>query len=291
MKVNKIKISPYNDRIEKNKQKQKLIYQSYDIKNKKLVSKGNLEKKKGLKPNIVKNMKNNYEKQDNYNTINKQNIVTKHNNIKKIPDIYFNTINPSNFKISKDDLLKFEKNEEQIFNNLLKGIEELNNGKYIINANYILHKKYSKDKQSIITKESETMYNSDKNNNTSKTFGTNKTLSKRNSKEKNSKTKQREISNVNGKKIIKIVFPINHNDSKINNFNKEIPIRLKYKKEINNNFEELNFFPSHYINNKKELEDISLWEISSIKSNPNSYRTKNSKYNNSMQNSLYDFIK
>ena len=291
MKVNKIKISPYNDRIEKNKQKQKLIYQSYDIKNKKLVSKGNLEKKKGLKPNIVKNMKNNYEKQDNYNTINKQNIVTKHNNLKKIPDIYFNTINPSNFKISKDDLLKFEKNEEQIFNNLLKGIEELNNGKYIINANYILHKKYSKDKQSIITKESETMYNSDKNNNTSKTFGTNKTLSKRNSKEKNSKTKQREISNVNGKKIIKIVFPINHNDSKINNFNKEIPIRLKYKKEINNNFEELNFFPSHYINNKKELEDISLWDISSIKSNQNSYITNNSKNNISMQNSLYDFIK
>ena len=291
MKVNKVKTCPFNDRFEKKRQKQKLIYQNYDFKNKKILSKDNIEKKKELKPNIVKNTKTIYEKQHNNNIINKQNIVINNNVIKKIPDLYFNTINSSNFKITKDDILKFEKNEEQIFNNLLKGIEELKNGNYIINANYILHKKYSKDKQSIITKESDTMYNSDKNNNTTKSIRTNKTLSKRNSKENNSKKEQREISNNKGKRKIKIVFPINQNDSKTNNFNKLIPNRLKYKKEINENIEELNFFPSHYINNKKELEDISLWDISSIKSNQNSYITNNSKNNISMQNSLYDFIK
>ena len=37
MKVNKTKICPFNDRIEKNKLKQKLIYESYDIKNKTII--------------------------------------------------------------------------------------------------------------------------------------------------------------------------------------------------------------------------------------------------------------
>ena len=290
MKVNKTKIFPLNDRIAKNKLKQKLIYESYDIKNKQLLSKENLQKIKRITPKLVNNMKNIHDKKDNHNNINIQNIVTKQNVLKKIPEVYFNKINSLNFKITQEDVLKFEKNEEHIYNNLLKGIEQLNNGHYIINSNYVLQKKYLKEKQSIMTKEGETMYNSDKNINISKSLGTNKTLSKRNSKEKSSKKKQKEINNVNGKRVIKILFPINPNDSKINYFNKELSIRLKNKKELKQNNEESNFFPSYYTNNKKEIEDISLWDISSIKSNPNSYRTNNSKYNINIQNSLYDFI-
>ena len=47
-------------------------------------------------------MKNIYEKQDNHNKINKQNIVTKQNVLKKIPEVYFNKINSLNFKITKE---------------------------------------------------------------------------------------------------------------------------------------------------------------------------------------------
>ena len=59
--------------------------------------------------------------------------------------------------------MNFEKNEKEICNNLLKGIEQLKNGKFIINSN-ILNKKDSKEKQSITTKETETINYSDKKN-------------------------------------------------------------------------------------------------------------------------------
>ena len=86
-------------------------------------------------------------------------------------DFSFEKIFCSNNRITKDDIINFEKNEENIFLNLLKGIEQLNNGKFRINASQILKKeKYSKEKQSVTTKESETINNSDKNNNTSKSI-------------------------------------------------------------------------------------------------------------------------
>ena len=198
------------DRFERNRQRQKLIYESYDSKLKNSnfsldnKTKGNLERNKG-------NNNNKMEKEKLSNIrLSKTKSLNKTNNLlpKFQQDFSFEKIFCSNNRITKDDIINFEKNEENIFLNLLKGIEQLNNGKFRINASQILKKeKYSKEKQSITTKESETINNSDKNNNTSKSLNTKTTFSKRNLKDKELLNKvSKELRKE--KKIIKIVLPL-----------------------------------------------------------------------------------
>ena len=283
------------DRFERNRQRQKLIYESYDSKLKNSnfsldnKTKGNLERNKG-------NNNNKMEKEKLSNVrLSKTKSLNKTNNLlpKFQQDFSFEKIFCSNNRITKDDIINFEKNEENIFLNLLKGIEQLNNGKFRINASQILKKeKYSKEKQSITTKESETINNSDKNNNTSKSLNTNRTLSKRNLKDKNLiKKVSKELRKE--KKIIKIVFP-QVNNSKKNIIKKDSPIKIKYQNKFDFNdldFDKPNLFTSERNNKIKiQMNDSSLLDISSIKSNGDSTH-RNSKINISIQKSILDFIK
>ena len=283
------------DRFERNRQRQKLIYESYDSKLKNSnfsldnKTKGNLERNKGNNNNKMEKEKLSNIRLSKTKSLNKANNVF----VKFQPDFSFEKIFCSNNQIKKDDIINFEKNEEKICLNLLKGIEQLNNGKFIINASQILKKeKYSKEKQSVTTKESETINNSDKNNNTSKSLNTKRTLSKRNLKDKELLNKvSKELRKE--KKIIKIVLPYG-NTSRKNSGKKDSPIKIKYQNKFdcdNCDFDKPNLFISERTNkNKNQIDDSSLLDISSIKSNGGSIY-KNSKINISIQKSILDFIK
>ena len=283
------------DRFERNRQRQKILYESYDSKLK--YPNFSLDNKKKVNFETFNGKNNNkIEKEITSNIrLSKTKSLNKANNvfIKFQPDFSFEKIFCSNNQIKKDDIINFEKNEEKICLNLLKGIEQLNNGKFIINASQILKKeKYSKEKQSVTTKESETINNSDKNNNTSKSLNTNRTLSKRNLKDKNLiKKESKELRKE--KKIIKIVLPLS-NTSRKNSGKKDSPIKIKYQNKFNFNdldFDKPNLFTSERNNKIKiQMNDSSLLDISSIKSNGGSIY-KNSKINISIQKSILDFIK
>ena len=283
------------DRFERNRQRQKILYESYDSKLK--YPNFSLDNKKKVNFETFNGKNNNkIEKEITSNIrLSKTKSLNKANNIllKFQPDFSFEKIFCSNNRITKDDIINFEKNEEKICLNLLKGIEEFNNGKFRINASYILKKeKFSKEKQSVTTKESETINNSDKNNNTSKSLNTNRTLSKRNLKDKNLiKKVSKELRKE--KKIIKIVFP-QVNNSKKNIIKKDSPIKIKYQNKFNFNdldFDKPNLFTSERNNKIKiQMNDSSLLDISSIKSNGDSTH-RNSKINISIQKSILDFIK
>jgi hypothetical protein len=177
--------------------------------------------------------------------------------------------------------LNFEKNEKEICNNLLKGIEQLKNGKFIINSN-ILNKKDSKEKQSITTKETETINYSDKKNMSQIS------LIKKNSKEK----KQNKLINLsNSKRIIKIVFPKSPNESKTSFSKKNSPMKLKYNNNIITNIDTNKQFNIFNKNNSKNncIENNISWNISSINSMENE-KNKNSNCL-SFQKSLLDFLK
>ncbi len=283
------------DRFERNRQRQKILYESYDSKLK--YPNFSLDNKKKVNFETFNGKNNNkIEKEITSNIrLSKTKSLNKANNvfIKFQPDFSFEKIFCSNNQIKKDDIINFEKNEEKICLNLLKGIEQLNNGKFIINASQILKKeKYSKEKQSVTTKESETINNSDKNNNTSKSLNTKTTFSKRNLKDKELLNKvSKELRKE--KKIIKIVLPL-ANTSRKNSGKKDSPIKIKYQKQFdcdNCDFDKPNLFTSERNNkNKIQIDDSSLLDISSIKSNGGSIY-KNSKINISIQKSILDFIK
>ena len=283
------------DRFERNRQRHKIMYESYDSKLKH--SNFSLENKKKENFGVLIGKKNNkIEKEKSSNIrLSKTKSLNKANNIllKFQPDFSFEKIFCSNNRITKDDIINFEKNEEKICLNLLKGIEEFNNGKFRINASYILKKeKFSKEKQSVTTKESETINNSDKNNNTSKSINTKRTSSKRNL---NDKDLIRKVSKElrKDKKIIKIVLP-NNNSSRKNSVKKDSPIKIKYQNKFDCNncdFDKPNLFTSERNNKIKiQIDNSSLLDISSIKSNGGSMY-KNSKINISIQKSILDFIK
>ena len=283
----------YYDRIEKNRQRQKNMYESYDFKLKKL--KFSLSKVQSGKENIKILKNNSYQKvknenQDSMNETLKTMTVKNNNNVKIYSNIIFEKVTSLNNKLTKEEIIYFEKNKETIINNLLKGIEQLNNNQFIINSNQVLNNQnFIKEKQSVTTKESETENNIDKNNISKSTYKTN---SKKNSKEKSFK----QNLNDKRKKIIKIVFPKN-DYCQNNSLKKDSPIRLKYYKEMkfeqNYNVEKskINTFRNYNNKNIKNLmQDSDLFDISSIKSNVNC-NNSTSKYSVSVQNSLMDFIK
>ncbi len=304
MKITKNNSCPYQffDRIEKNRKRQKNMYDNYSLKSKALHFSVNKMQDNNKNNQTLKNKSNSNLKiknQDLFNkTLNTKTLtLNKNNNLVTIyPNIIFEKVTSSHNKLTKEDIKNFEKNEQIILNSLFKGIEQLNNKEFVINVSQVFHsQKYKKGKQSITTKESETENNSDKNN-ISKSCNTYRTNSKKNSKEKSIHKNLNEINTTKGNKIIKIEFP--KNDYFQNkNLTKNSPIRLKYYKEMkfnqNKDIEKpkINSFRNYHSKNIKNIMQYSdLFDISSIKSNGNGNNSI-SKNNVSVQNSLMDFIK
>ena len=301
MKITKNNSCPnqFLDRIEKNRKRQKNIYDNYTLKSNTLHFSVNKMKDRNKNNQTLKNKSNSNLKIKNQDLFNKSlNTKTltlnKNNNLVTIyPNIIFEKVTSSHNKLTKEDIKNFEKNEQIILNSLFKGIEQLNNKEFIINVSQVFHnQKYKKGKQSITTKESET----ENNNNISKSSNTYRTNSKKNSKEKSFQKNLNEINTTKGKKIIKIEFPKNDYFQN-NNLTKNSPIRLKYYKEMkfnqNNDIEKpkINSFRNYHNKNIKNImQDSDLLDISSIKSNVNCNNSI-SKNNFSVQNSLMDFIK
>ena len=301
MKITKNNSCPnqFLDRIEKNRKRQKNMYDNYTLKSNTLHFSVNKMKDRNKNNQTLKNKSNTNLKIKNQDLFNKSlNTKTltlnKNNNLVTIyPNIIFEKVTSSHNKLTKEDIKNFEKNEQIILNSLFKGIEQLNNKEFIINVSQVfLNQKYKKGKQSITTKESET----ENNNNVSKSSNTYRTNSKKNSKEKSFQKNLNEINTTKGKKIIKIEFPKNDYFQN-NNLTKNSPIRLKYYKEMkfnqNNDIEKpkINSFRNYHSKNIKNImQDSDLLDISSIKSNVNCNNSI-SKNNVSVQNSLMDFIK
>ena len=301
MKITKNNSCPnqFLDRIEKNRKRQKNMYDNYTLKSNTLHFSVNKMKDRNKNNQTLKNKSNTNLKIKNQDLFNKSlNTKTltlnKNNNLVTIyPNIIFEKVTSSHNKLTKEDIKNFEKNEQIILNSLFKGIEQLNNKEFIINVSQVFHnQKYKKGKQSITTKESET----ENNNNVSKSSNTYRTNSKKNSKEKSFQKNLNEINTTKGKKIIKIEFPKNDYFQN-NNLTKNSPIRLKYYKEMkfnqNNDIEKpkINSFRNYHSKNIKNImQDSDLLDISSIKSNVNCNNSI-SKNNVSVQNSLMDFIK
>ena len=301
MKITKNNSCPnqFLDRIEKNRKRQKNMYDNYTLKSNTLHFSVNKMKDRNKNNQTLKNKSNSNLKIKNQDLFNKSlNTKTltlnKNNNLVTIyPNIIFEKVTSSHNKLTKEDIKNFEKNEQIILNSLFKGIEQLNNKEFIINVSQVFHnQKYKKGKQSITTKESET----ENNNNISKSSNTYRTNSKKNSKEKSFQKNLNEINTTKGKKIIKIEFPKNDYFQN-NNLTKNSPIRLKYYKEMkfnqNNDIEKpkINSFRNYHSKNiKNMMQDSDLLDISSIKSNVNCNNSI-SKNNVSVQNSLMDFIK
>ena len=301
MKITKNNSCPnqFLDRIEKNRKRQKNMYDNYTLKSNTLHFSVNKMKDRNKNNQTLKNKSNTNLKIKNQDLFNKSlNTKTltlnKNNNLVTIyPNIIFEKVTSSHNKLTKEDIKNFEKNEQIILNSLFKGIEQLNNKEFIINVSQVFHnQKYKKGKQSITTKESET----ENNNNISKSSNTYRTNSKKNSKEKSFQKNLNEINTTKGKKIIKIEFPKNDYFQN-NNLTKNSPIRLKYYKEMkfnqNNDIEKpkINSFRNYHSKNIKNImQDSDLLDISSIKSNVNCNNSI-SKNNVSVQNSLMDFIK
>lgn len=301
MKITKNNSCPnqFLDRIEKNRKRQKNMYDNYTLKSNTLHFSVNKMKDRNKNNQTLKNKSNTNLKIKNQDLFNKSlNTKTltlnKNNNLVTIyPNIIFEKVTSSHNKLTKEDIKNFEKNEQIILNSLFKGIEQLNNKEFIINVSQVFHnQKYKKGKQSITTKESET----ENNNNISKSSNTYRTNSKKNSKEKSFQKNLNEINTTKGKKIIKIEFPKNDYFQN-NNLTKNSPIRLKYYKEMkfnqNNDIEKpkINSFRNYHSKNIKNImQDSDLLDISSIKSNVNC-NNSTSKYSVSVQNSLMDFIK
>ena len=301
MKITKNNSCPnqFLDRIEKNRKRQKNMYDNYTLKSNTLHFSVNKMKDRNKNNQTLKNKSNTNLKIKNQDLFNKSlNTKTltlnKNNNLVTIyPNIIFEKVTSSHNKLTKEDIKNFEKNEQIILNSLFKGIEQLNNKEFIINVSQVFHnQKYKKGKQSITTKESET----ENNNNISKSSNTYRTNSKKNSKEKSFQKNLNEINTTKGKKIIKIEFPKNDYFQN-NNLTKNSPIRLKYYKEMkfnqNNDIEKpkINSFRNYHSKNiKNMMQDSDLLDISSIKSNVNCNNSI-SKNNVSVQNSLMDFIK
>lgn len=301
MKITKNNSCPnqFLDRIEKNRKRQKNMYDNYTLKSNTLHFSVNKMKDRNKNNQTLKNKSNSNLKIKNQDLFNKSlNTKTltlnKNNNLVTIyPNIIFEKVTSSHNKLTKEDIKNFEKNEQIILNSLFKGIEQLNNKEFIINVSQVFHnQKYKKGKQSITTKESET----ENNNNISKSSNTYRTNSKKNSKEKSFQKNLNEINTTKGKKIIKIEFPKNDYFQN-NNLTKNSPIRLKYYKEMkfnqNNDIEKpkINSFRNYHSKNIKNImQDSDLLDISSIKSNVNCNNSI-SKNNVSVQNSLMDFIK
>lgn len=281
MKNQNNKSENYIDRFQKNRERQKIMYESYDFRNKNPQISKNKINKNSFKKTFLKNqIKSIIEKEEvNIRKSNKKELPIKQK--LNIPNFIFDKITSLNNKYSKKDILNFEKNEKEICNNLLKGIEQLKNGKFIINSN-ILNKKDSKEKQSITTKETETINYSDKKNMSQIS------LIKKNSKEK----KQNKLINLsNSKRIIKIVFPKSPNESKKSFSKKNSPMKLKYNDNIINNIDTNKQFHIFNKNNSKNtcIENNISWNISSINSMENE-KNKNSNCL-SFQKSLLDFLK
>jgi hypothetical protein len=301
MKITKNNSCPnqFLDRIEKNRKRQKNMYDNYTLKSNTLHFSVNKMKDRNKNNQTLKNKSNTNLKIKNQDLFNKSlNTKTltlnKNNNLVTIyPNIIFEKVTSSHNKLTKEDIKNFEKNEQIILNSLFKGIEQLNNKEFIINVSQVFHnQKYKKGKQSITTKESET----ENNNNISKSSNTYRTNSKKNSKEKSFQKNLNEINTTKGKKIIKIEFPKNDYFQN-NNLTKNSPIRLKYYKEMNfnqnNDIEKpkINSFRNYHSKNiKNMMQDSDLLDISSIKSNVNCNNSI-SKNNVSVQNSLMNFIK
>ena len=301
MKITKNNSCPnqFLDRIEKNRKRQKNMYDNYTLKSNTLHFSVNKMKDRNKNNQTLKNKSNTNLKIKNQDLFNKSlNTKTltlnKNNNLVTIyPNIIFEKVTSSHNKLTKEDIKNFEKNEQIILNSLIKGIEQLNNKEFIINVSQVFHnQKYKKGKQSITTKESET----ENNNNISKSSNTYRTNSKKNSKEKSFQKNLNEINTTKGKKIIKIEFPKNDYFQN-NNLTKNSPIRLKYYKEMNfhqnNDIEKpkINSFRNYHSKNiKNMMQDSDLLDISSIKSNVNCNNSI-SKNNVSVQNSLMNFIK
>ena len=301
MKITKNNSCPnqFLDRIEKNRKRQKNMYDNYTLKSNTLHFSVNKMKDRNKNNQTLKNKSNTNLKIKNQDLFNKSlNTKTltlnKNNNLVTIyPNIIFEKVTSSHNKLTKKNIKNFEKNEQIILNSLFKGIEQLNNKEFIINVSQVFHnQKYKKGKQSITTKESET----ENNNNISKSSNTYRTNSKKNSKEKSFQKNLNEINTTKGKKIIKIEFPKNDYFQN-NNLTKNSPIRLKYYKEMNfnqnNDIEKpkINSFRNYHSKNIKNImQDSDLLDISSIKSNVNCNNSI-SKNNVSVQNSLMDFIK
>ena len=301
MKITKNNSCPnqFLDRIEKNRKRQKNMYDNYTLKSNTLHFSVNKMKDRNKNNQTLKNKSNTNLKIKNQDLFNKSlNTKTltlnKNNNLVTIyPNIIFEKVTSSHNKLTKEDIKNFEKNEQIILNSLFKGIEQLNNKEFIINVSQVFHnQKYKKGKQSITTKESET----ENNNNISKSSNTYRTNSKKNSKEKSFQKNLNEINTTKGKKIIKIEFPKNDYFQN-NNLTKNSPIRLKYYKEMkfnqNNDIEKpkINSFRNYHSKNIKNImQDSDLLDISSIKSNVNC-NNSTSKYSVSVQNSLMDLIK
>ena len=301
MKITKNNSCPnqFLDRIEKNRKRQKNMYDNYTLKSNTLHFSVNKMKDRNKNNQTLKNKSNTNLKIKNQDLFNKSlNTKTltlnKNNNLVTIyPNIIFEKVTSSHNKLTKEDIKNFEKNEQIILNSLFKGIEQLNNKEFIINVSQVFHnQKYKKGKQSITTKESET----ENNNNISKSSNTYRTNSKKNSKEKSFQKNLNEINTTKGKKIIKIEFPKNDYFQN-NNLTKNSPIRLKYYKEMkfnqNNDIKKpkINSFRNYHSKNIKNImQDSDLLDISSIKSNVNCNNSI-SKNNVSVQNSLMDFIK
>ena len=301
MKITKNNSCPnqFLDRIEKNRKRQKNMYDNYTLKSNTLHFSVNKMKDRNKNNQTLKNKSNTNLKIKNQDLFNKSlNTKTltlnKNNNLVTIyPNIIFEKVTSSHNKLTKEDIKNFEKNEQIILNSLFKGIEQLNNKEFIINVSQVFHnQKYKKGKQSITTKESET----ENNNNISKSSNTYRTNSKKNSKEKSFQKNLNEINTTKGKKIIKIEFPKNDYFQN-NNLTKNSPIRLKYYKEMNfnqnNDIEKpkINSFRNYHSKNiKNMMQDSDLFDVSSIKSNVNCNNSI-SKNNVSVQNSLMNFIK
>ena len=301
MKITKNNSCPnqFLDRIEKNRKRQKNMYDNYTLKSNTLHFSVNKMKDRNKNNQTLKNKSNTNLKIKNQDLFNKSlNTKTltlnKNNNLVTIyPNIIFEKVTSSHNKLTKKNIKNFEKNEQIILNSLFKGIEQLNNKEFIINVSQVFHnQKYKKGKQSITTKESET----ENNNNISKSSNTYRTNSKKNSKEKSFQKNLNEINTTKGKKIIKIEFPKNDYFQN-NNLTKNSPIRLKYYKEMNfnqnNDIEKpkINSFRNYHSKNiKNMMQDSDLFDVSSIKSNVNCNNSI-SKNNVSVQNSLMDFIK
>ena len=280
MKITKNNSCPnqFLDRIEKNRKRQKNMYDNYTLKSNTLHFSVNKMKDRNKNNQTLKNKSNTNLKIKNQDLFNKSlNTKTltlnKNNNLVTIyPNIIFEKVTSSHNKLTKEDIKNFEKNEQIILNSLFKGIEQLNNKEFIINVSQVFHnQKYKKGKQSITTKESET----ENNNNISKSSNTYRTNSKKNSKEKSFQKNLNEINTTKGKKIIKIEFPKNDYFQN-NNLTKNSPIRLKYYKEMkfnqNNDIEKpkINSFRNYHSKNIKNImQDSDLLDISSIKSNVN----------------------
>ncbi len=281
MKNQNNKSENYIDRFQKNRERQKIMYESYDFRNKNPQFSKNKINKNSFKKTFLKNqIKSIIEKEEvNIRKGNKKELPIKQK--LNIPNFIFDKITSLNNKYSKKDILNFEKNEKEICNNLLKGIEQLKNGKFIINSN-ILNKKDSKEKQSITTKETETINYSDKKNISQIS------LIKKNSKEK----KQNKLINLsNNKRIVKIVFPKSPNESKKSFSKKKSPMKLKYNDNIITNTDTNKQNHIFNKNNSKNncIENNISWNISSI----NSMEIEKNKNSNclSFHKSLLDFLK